>query len=79
MDYSTHEINGTVFGDTVAYTCVTGYEVQSGSAVRKCQANKQWSGDAPVCDSMYTMILQFNLKSCHSKIQEWLSKDLFVV
>ena len=41
---------GTSFGDVVMYTCDTGYTL-SGVAERRCQADKRWSGNTPICAS----------------------------
>jgi len=41
---------GIKYRDTVTYTCVTGYEITSGSDTITCQSNRRWS-TAPTCDS----------------------------
>ena len=41
--------NSIDFGNTVQYTCVTGYEHASGDLTRTCQANGSLTGTAPVC------------------------------
>ena len=41
---------GTSFGDVARYSCNTGYTV-SGPAERTCQANGEWSGSVPTCES----------------------------
>jgi len=45
---------GTRYGDTVTYTCETGYEIISGSDTINCQSNKSWS-TTPICDSKFLM------------------------
>ncbi|XP_071126485.1 uncharacterized protein [Mytilus edulis] len=35
--------------DTITYSCIPGYEVQSGNLERSCQADGTWSGSTPVC------------------------------
>ncbi|XP_052076769.1 fibropellin-1-like [Mytilus californianus] len=35
--------------ETITYSCITGYEVQSGNLERSCQADGTWSGHPPVC------------------------------
>ena len=41
---------GTRFGDVARYSCDTGYTV-SGPTERTCQANREWSGSVPTCES----------------------------
>ena len=41
---------GTSFGDVARYSCDTGY-TRNGPAERTCQADGQWSGSAPTCES----------------------------
>ncbi len=48
--------NGTLFGDSVTvmsevtYSCDIGF-ILSGDTNRTCQANSNWTGNAPVCNS----------------------------
>ena len=41
---------GTSFGDKAVYSCDEGYML-TGTAERTCQANEQWSGSEPTCES----------------------------
>jgi len=41
---------GIRYGDTVTYTCVTGYEITSTSDTITCQSNRRWS-TPPTCNS----------------------------
>ena len=43
-------LNGTVFGSQAVYTCGGGSTLV-GDDVRLCQADEQWSGNAPNCSS----------------------------
>ncbi len=49
-------VNGTLTGNSVSYlsevtySCATGYNL-SGDASRTCQADGNWTGSAPVCNS----------------------------
>jgi len=43
-------LTGTTVGSRASYTCNRGY-LLVGDAVRKCQANGEWSGNEPVCKS----------------------------
>jgi len=43
---------GIRYGDTVTYTCITGYEITSDSDTITCQSNRSWS-TAPICDSKF--------------------------
>ena len=45
---------GTSFGDVARYSCDTGYTL-NGPAERTCQANKEWSGSVPTCESEINM------------------------
>jgi len=42
----------TRYRDTVTYTCLTGYEITSGSDNITCQSNRRWS-TLPTCDSKF--------------------------
>ena len=42
---------GTTFGQTATYSCNTGYNLV-GDSTRSCQANGDWSGSDPTCQSM---------------------------
>ena len=41
---------GTSFGDIARYSCDTGYTL-NGLAERTCQADGQWNGSVPTCES----------------------------
>jgi len=41
---------GIRYEDTVTYTCITGYEITSGSGTISCQSNRSWS-TLPTCES----------------------------
>ena len=45
-------LTGTTFGSTATYSCRTGY-LLVGRSTRTCQANGEWSGSAPVCESKH--------------------------
>ena len=42
---------GTTFGQTVTYSCETGYNLV-GDSTRTCQATGNWSGSAPTCEGV---------------------------
>ena len=42
---------GTTFGQTVTYSCNTGF-TRIGVSTRTCQATGVWSGSAPTCHGM---------------------------
>ena len=44
---------GYNFPDRVTYSCIFGYEVQSGDLERSCQADGTWSGNPPVCSEYH--------------------------
>ncbi len=51
--------------DRIIYTCVHGYHLVSGNLYRICEADGQWSGQAPVCEGQgkvihYVYILEQN-------------------
>ncbi|XP_052076547.1 sushi, von Willebrand factor type A, EGF and pentraxin domain-containing protein 1-like isoform X2 [Mytilus californianus] len=37
------------FSETITYSCIKGYKIQSGDLIRSCQADGTWSGSSPVC------------------------------
>ena len=43
-------LDGTRRGDSVEYTCNTGFRL-IGNAARECQQNGIWSGTLPTCNS----------------------------
>lgn len=43
-------MTGITFGSIATYSCQIGYRLV-GESTRTCQANRQWSGVAPVCKS----------------------------
>lgn len=45
--------------ETITYSCILGYEIQSGDLERTCQADGTWCGIPPVC-GMY-FLLKFKL------------------
>jgi len=45
----------TTFGSDATYDCVPGYTV-IGNSVRTCQADGDWSGEEPVCESKLAQI-----------------------
>ena len=42
--------NGISFRDVASYSCINGY-VPRGSVTRTCQADGQWDGTVPTCES----------------------------
>ena len=54
---------GTTFGQTVTYSCNTGYNLV-GDRTRTCQATRVWSGSAATCQRM----LLFNFKHEVAKV-----------
>ena len=53
--------DGTSFGDVARYSCGAGYTV-NGPTERTCQADRQWSGSVPTCESeilKWTILLCF--------------------
>lgn len=58
-DFGTIELTGTTFGSFATYSCQQGY-VLIGSPTRVCQANGEWSGSAPICESMSIMYACLN-------------------
>ena len=51
---------GISFGDTAMYSCDTGYML-SGPAERTCQADGQWNGSVPTCESEWTSYVSVTL------------------
>ena len=46
---------GTTSEQTATYSCNTGYNLV-GERTRTCQAEGNWSGNAPTCEGMYIVI-----------------------
>ena len=53
---------GTTFGQTVTYSCDTGYNLV-GDSTRTCQADGIWSGSAPICERMLLLEHEYYLYS----------------
>ena len=51
---------GTSFEDVAMYSCDEGYML-NGTVVRTCQADGQWNGSEPTCESE---ISEFNYQLC---------------
>ena len=47
------DLTGRTIGSTATYSCQRGYTLV-GVTTRTCQANRQWSGKAPVCKSEWS-------------------------
>ena len=45
-------LNGTILGSIATYTCDPGFNL-TGDMERTCQANGDWSGSEPVCQSQF--------------------------
>ena len=52
---SVNHTGGTTFGQTAIYSCDIGYN-PVGDSTRTCQAEGNWSGNAPTCEGMYIVI-----------------------
>ena len=51
--------SGTTFGQTVTYSCNTGYSL-AGNSTRTCQATGNWSGSAPTCQGLLLKVISFH-------------------
>ena len=49
-----HVTGGILFQDNITHKCNTGYELVGGDVMRRCQADKTWSGTPINCTSGYT-------------------------
>lgn len=45
-------LSGVSIGDTATYNCKHGFQLV-GAGTRECQANGQWSGEAPTCSCRF--------------------------
>ena len=61
--------SGTTFGQTVTYSCNTGYNLV-GDSTHTCQATGEWSGSVPTCEGM----LHYFVKIRIGVSQQWLVK-----
>ena len=50
---------GTTVGQTATYSCNTGYNLV-GDSTRTCQAEGDWSGNAPICEGMLLHYVYFH-------------------
>ena len=50
--YGSVNVTDNTNGSTAHYECDEGFELV-GDAYRECQDNGYWSGDIPMCESMY--------------------------
>ena len=53
-DFGAIITNGTRVGSVARYSCSSGYQLD-GSSTRVCQADGEWSGEAPTCERMCTL------------------------
>ena len=53
-------LDGTVFGSVVTYECNAGFNLV-GIAIRSCEADGNWSGIDPTCESKHPIKLKFSL------------------
>jgi len=66
--------SGTTVDSTVTYNCNRGFTLE-GLATHTCQADGEWSGEAPTCERKLLNIKQFYLpKSYHAR-----GTDLYAV
>ena len=54
---------GTYFEDVAVYSCDSGYKL-NGSAKRTCQANGQWDGSEPTCESKISEFTVTTYQQC---------------
>ena len=47
-----------VYGTTVTYSCLTGFDLIAGDTERMCLGNRRWSGVKPLCRSEWTKLLK---------------------
>ena len=47
-----------LYGDTVTYTCRSGYTMSTGSQTLRCQADQTWAGIKPTCTSERNQLQQ---------------------
>lgn len=59
--------NLTTFPNKITFTCDEGFILQ-GSAIRQCQADKQWTGNATVCDGKDSYCLLTLVNMCQLQI-----------
>ena len=50
--YGNVTLNSTLYQSLAVYYCSYGYDL-IGNSSRYCQANGQWSGEEPICESKY--------------------------
>ena len=48
---ATRHLKGLEYEDTVTYECNDGFFMSSGDDVLMCDADRQWFGSYPVCES----------------------------
>jgi len=51
----------TVFGSQANYSCLEGYTL-IGNSTRVCQADRQWSGNEPICEGLSNSL--YNITFC---------------
>ena len=66
-------IFGTMFESVSVFACDEGFN-QSGSSMRECQANGEWSGIDTICTSKESTIVFFQImisNLCYFSIRLW--------
>lgn len=60
VKFATGPTDGTYdYMETITYSCISGYEVQSGNLERTCRDDGTWCGIPPVCGKY--LLLEFKL------------------
>lgn len=53
LEHGHIKLEGRGIGHHAIFICLNEYQPISGDMFRVCQHNRQWSGEQPVCASMY--------------------------
>ena len=56
LEHGRVSVNRNQFGATAFYECDDEHPLISGDPIRECLSNNKWSGDQPVCSSVYIRI-----------------------
>lgn len=70
VPFSTNTKSGNSVGDTISFTCITGYGLAVGNAELTCSDDGTWTGTPPVCTSKLDLFCERLMKILYDESSE---------